>query len=63
MWPYTPDEQTWLVPSKEWTNSLMAAEFARRRAAEQQEVQLALPLPMPAPYDDFVTDPQIMLRK
>jgi hypothetical protein len=63
MWPYTPDEQTWLVPSKEWTVSLMAAEFARRRAAEQQEVQLALPLPMPAPYDDFVSDPQIMLRK
>ncbi len=60
MWPYTPDEQTWLVPSKEWTVSVMAAELARRATPD---VQLALPLPMPAPYDDFVTDPQIMLRK
>jgi hypothetical protein len=59
MWAYTPDEQTWLVPSKEWTLSVMAAELAKR----QQELQLQLPLPMPAPYDDFITDPQIMLRK
>jgi alpha-beta hydrolase superfamily lysophospholipase len=61
MWPYTPDEQTWLVPSKEWTASVMAAERAKHIAAEWREVQL--PLPLPAPYDDFVTDPQIMLRK
>ena len=63
MWPYTPDEQTWLMPSKDWTVSVMAAELARRSAADWQETQLPLPMPMPAPYDDFVTDPQIMLRK
>ena len=63
MWPYTQDEQTWLVPSKEWTASVMAVERARLDVAGQQEIQLALPLPMPAPYDDFVTDPQIRLRK
>jgi hypothetical protein len=63
MWPYTPDEQTWLVPAKEWTVSVMAAELARRGVADGQEAQLPLPLPMPAPYDDFVSDPQIMLRK
>ncbi|HWA48357.1 MAG TPA: hypothetical protein VG742_08800 [Dongiaceae bacterium] len=63
MWPYTPDEQVWLVPSKEWTASVMAADLARRKAAEQQEIQLVLPMPMPAPYDDFVTHPQITLRK
>jgi hypothetical protein len=61
MWAYTPDEQTWLVPSKEWTLSVMAAELAKR--AGQQDIQLQLPLPMPAPYDDFVTDPQIMVAK
>lgn len=59
MWTYTPDEQTWLVPSKEWTLSVMAAELAKR--AGQQDIQLQLPLPMP--YDDFVTDPQIMVAK
>jgi hypothetical protein len=63
MWPYTLDEQTWLVPSKDWTINLMAVERAQRHAAEQSEIQLALPLPMPAPYDDFVTDPQIMMCK
>jgi len=63
MWPYTPDEQTWLVPSKEWTASVMTAELAKRTAPGWQESQIALPLPMPAPYDDFVCDPQIMLRK
>lgn len=61
MWVYTPDEQTWLVPSKEWMLSVMAAELAKR--AGQQDIQLQLPLPMPAPYDDFVTDPQIMVAK
>ncbi len=61
MWAYTPDEQTWLTPSKEWTLSVMAAELAKR--AGQPEVELQLPLPMPAPYDDFVTDPQIMVAK
>jgi hypothetical protein len=63
MWAYTPDEQTWLVPSKEWTASVMAAELAKRNAAGWQDLQLQLPLPMPAPYDDFVTDPQIMIAK
>jgi hypothetical protein len=41
MWPYTQDEQTWLVPSKEWTASVMAVERARRDVAGQQEIQLA----------------------
>ena len=61
MWAYTPDEQSWLVPSKEWTISVMAAELAKRAA--QQELQLQLPLPMPALYDDFITDPQIIVAK
>jgi hypothetical protein len=61
MWASTPDEQTWLTPSKEWTLSVMAAELAKR--AGQPEMQLQLPLPMPAPYDDFITDPQIMVAK
>jgi len=62
MWAYTPDEQTWLVPSKEWATSAMAAELAKKNAG-WQELQLQLPLPMPAPYDDFITDPQIMVAK
>ena len=59
MWAYTPDEQTWLVPSKDWALSVMAAELAK--SAGQQEMQLRLPLPMP--YDDLITDPQIMVAK
>ncbi len=63
MWAYTPDEQSWLAPAKEWTAAVIAAERAKRNAAAGHEAQLPLPLPMPAPYDDFVNDPQIMLAK
>lgn len=62
MWPYTPDEQTWLAPAKEWTAAILA-ERAKRAATESPEVQLPLPLPMPAPFDDFVTDPQVMVAR
>jgi hypothetical protein len=63
MWSYTPDEGTWLAPSKEWAASVAAAELAKQHAPGGQEAQIPLPLPMPAPYDDFVTDPQIMVAK
>jgi hypothetical protein len=63
MWAYTPDEQSWLAPSSQWATSVMAAELSRRNAAGGHDAQLHLPLPMPAPYDDFVTDPQVMVAK
>lgn len=58
MWPYTPDEQVWLAPSKEWAAAVAAAEIADRGFGERP-----VPLPMPAPYDDGISDPQIILRK
>lgn len=68
MWPYTPDEQIWLAPSKEWAASVMAAEVAKRtspawRPSELPTPQLPVPLPMPAPYGEGISDPQIILRK
>ena len=41
----------------------MAAELAKRNAPGRADAQLSLPLPMPAPYDDFITDPQVMVAK
>jgi hypothetical protein len=57
MWAYTPDEQTWLVPGKQWITAVAAAELAKRKEEAGHEAQIPLPLDMPAPYDTFVTDP------
>jgi len=61
MWPYTSDEQVWLVPAKDWIATATATKAEQRKAGTQPEREA--PRPMPAPYDDGISDPQINLRK
>ncbi len=62
MWPYTSDEQVWLVPAKEWVARQVEADRTKRKAGGKPG---AAPVvhPMPAPYDDGISDPQIAARK
>ena len=62
MWPYTSDEQVWLVPGKDWVASRAEAEKQKRKAGGKPAAEPA-PHPMPAPYDDGISDPQIAARK
>jgi hypothetical protein len=58
MWPYTSEEQVWLVPAKDWVADRLAAEAKKRKAGEKPSAMPA-PHPMPAPYDDGISDPQL----
>lgn len=60
MWPYTSDEQVWLVPAKDWAAE---AEGKKPKSGGKPSAERPAPRPMPAPYDDGISDPQIILRK
>jgi hypothetical protein len=62
MWPYTTDEQTWLVPAKDWVAGRIAAEADKRKAGGKP-AEAPAPHPMPAPYDDGISDPELARRK
>ncbi len=61
MWPYTADEQVWLVPAKDWAANRLEADEMKRKAGEKPVTPA--PHPMPAPYDDGISDPQLAARQ